>query len=263
MEAVSLGEEEDVSEGSASEVDVPESVVDSAWLLDRDSAVVSAAVLEGALLVVAASEERCSVDEGVSSLEVEPSWVVDSWAAVLLGWSVFVLEGSSDPEVADGGSLVSLVWLASGWVLVAWAAVSEGWSVVLASVGPAVGSVAESVEESPEPVLEEAPGVRLSCRLASWAMESDRLGLWLWIASLTLISPFTAGRRWPGQTPPPRETRPTPTRQTTAKAMRARRAHEVVRVSSRELASSESWNWVSFVNILSSPCVLSSPASML
>lgn len=47
-------------------------MVDSAWLLDWDSAVVSADVLEGALLVVA-SEERCSVDEGVSSLEVEAS----------------------------------------------------------------------------------------------------------------------------------------------------------------------------------------------
>lgn len=151
------------------------------------------------------------------------------------------------------GWFVSLVWLA--W------AVAEDWSVVLASVGPAVGSVT-TVEDS-EPVLEEAPGVRLSCRLASRAMESDRLGLWLWIASLTLMSPFTVWRRWPGQTPWPRETRPTPTRQTTAKAMRARRAHEVVRVPSRELVSSSSWNWASFVNILSSPCVLSSPASML
>lgn len=34
MEAVSLGEEEDVSEDAASEVDVPESVVDSRWLED-------------------------------------------------------------------------------------------------------------------------------------------------------------------------------------------------------------------------------------
>lgn len=62
-----LGEEEDVSEGASSEMDVPESeVVESGSLVDWDfSLVVSAAVVASPEV---ADSETCSVVEMVSSL---------------------------------------------------------------------------------------------------------------------------------------------------------------------------------------------------